>query len=540
MNNVLVQLHGRAALLAALSGFGLSLLLPAPAVAVTMTRSAYLQLSSPTNITICWRTDVPADSRVRYGTSMAGLVFTNDSLALETNHFITLAGLQPDTKYFYAVGTTTANFPGGGGPSTNHFFWTHPWPGTEKPIRVWVIGDAGVASNGGSIAAKPQQAVRDGFLKFNGTNVVHAWLLLGDNAYPSGTDLQYQIAFFLMYSNLLSSSVAWPAMGNHDANGNQTAFVDTYPFYSIFCLPANGQAGGVPSGTEHYYSFDIGMVHFICLDSVTADRSANGPMASWLRADLAANKSRWTVAYWHYPPYTKGGYDSDAEGELIEMRENFVPIIEAGGVDLVLSGHSHVYERSRLINGHYGLAATFDTNTMVIQPGSGRETNGLGAYLKPDGLGETPVGRRGTIYIVNGCSGDYTTSGLLNHPAMHTSLRPLGSTVLDFASNRLDVTFVQTNGVLTTNYLISDHFTILKEGTHPPVIANASGPAAGQFRMTIHSRAYRTNVVEASDSLSGTASWIPVSTNVSVAPAFDFTNGGLTGIPERYYRVRRL
>lgn len=510
----------------------------APAAATTLTRNAYLQLSSPTNITICWRTDVPADSRVRYGPSMTNLVFTNDTPVLETNHFVTLTGLQPDTRYFYAVGTTQTNFPGGG-PGTNHYFWTHPLPGSEKPIRVWVTGDAGVASNGGSVAAQPQQAVRDGFINFNGTNTLHAWLMLGDNAMSGGTDAQYQIAVFRMYSNLLSRVVCWAALGNHDADGNQTAFVDTYPFFSIFNLPTNGEAGGVPSGTEHYYSFDLGMAHFICLDSVTADRSANGPMADWLRADLAANRNRWTVAFWHYPPYTKGGYDSDARDILIEMRENFAPIVEAGGVDLVLCGHSHVYERSRLLNGHYGLSTSFDTNTMVVQPGNGRETNGAGAYVKPDGLGESPVGNRGTVYIETGCSGDYTTAGLLNHPAMVVSLRTLGSTVLDFASNRLDVTFVQTNGTISASYLIGDRFTIIKEGTHPPVISNVALSPSGGTRFTVQTRAYRTNILEAADSLTTPVNWIPVSTNAPPLPVFGFTNDDATGMSARYYRVRR-
>ena len=70
------------------------------------------------------------------------------------------------------------------------------------------------------------------------------------------------------------------------------------------------------------------------------------PMAIWLRSDLAVTTNRWLVAFWHHPPYTKGSHDSDAEAELIEMRQNIVPILEAGGVDLVLSGHSHSYERS--------------------------------------------------------------------------------------------------------------------------------------------------------------------------------------------------
>ena len=57
-------------------------------------------------------------------------------------------------------------------------------------------------------------------------------------------------------------------------------------------------------------------------------------VATWLRTDLAANTNRWTIAYWHHPPYSKGTHDSDSiyETELSEMRQNFNPILEAGGV----------------------------------------------------------------------------------------------------------------------------------------------------------------------------------------------------------------
>ena len=55
---------------------------------------------------------------------------------------------------------------------------------------------------------------------------------------------------------------------------------------------------------EEYYSFDYANIHFICLDSMTQSRATNGPMANWLRADLAATTNQWIIAYWHHPPYT--------------------------------------------------------------------------------------------------------------------------------------------------------------------------------------------------------------------------------------------
>src|SRR4051812_40731882 len=117
-------------------------------------------------------------------------------------------------------------------------------------------------------------------------------------------------------------------------------------------LPRQAAAGGIASGTEAYYWFDYGNSHFVCLDSEETSRATNGAMATWLAQDLQSNTKDWLVAFFHHPPYSKGC--SDTETNLIEMRTNFVPILESHGVDIVLSGHSHSYERSRFIDGHHG------------------------------------------------------------------------------------------------------------------------------------------------------------------------------------------
>ena len=483
-----------------------------------LTRGPYLQNSTPSSIVLRWRTSTAETSRVVFGTDYAGLDMTNSDALTVTEHIVTLTNLQPDTRYYYFIGATNTML---AGTTPNHFFLTHPLPGTPKPIRVWVIGDAGTGTAN-------QIAVRDAFEVFNGANTLHAWLQLGDNAYNTGTDTQYQNALFDMYTNQLRNSVTWPTLGNHDT-AQSAAYVDTYPYFNIFTLPVAGEAGGVASGSEHYYSFDLGMVHFICLDSMTASRATNGAMALWLQSDLALTTNRWLVAFWHHPPYTKGSHDSDGEGELIEMRENFLPMLEAGGVDLVLSGHSHCYERSKLLNGHYGFSSSFDS-TNVVQPGSGREANGVGAYRKPDGLGENPIGNRGTIYTVAGSSGQ-VSGGALNHPAMYFSESTLGSVVLDFSSNRLDAIFLRDTGA--TN----DWFSIVKDGTHPPLLTAPVALPDDAFRFTALTRAFRTNVIEATSNLP--AVWMPVSTNMTTNLSFTFTETNAPGDPLRLYRVRR-
>ena len=422
--------------------------------AASLTRGPYLQLSTPTSIVIRWRTTAGANSRIIYGTNLAVLNLTNDISSLVSEHIITLTNLQPDTKYYYSIGSTTSNL---AAASASQFFLTHPLPGTTKPMRIWVIGDAGTATAN-------QTAVYTSFTNFNGTNLVRAWLQLGDNAYDEGSDADYQTAVFDVYSDLLRRSVTWPTLGNHETK-QLTDYVDTYPYFNMFTLPTAGEAGGVASGTEHYYSFDLGMAHFICLDSMTADRSPNGAMLTWLQSDLAVTTNRWIIAYWHHPPYTKGSHNSDTEADLGSVRTNFLPILEAGGVDLILSGHSHSYERSFLLNGHYGLSSIFNSNTMVMQPGGGA---GAGAYRKHDSLGYPALPNRGAVYAVAGSSGK-TSGGTLNHPAMYYSTNALGSMVLDFNSNRLDIIFLRETTI--TN----DTFTLIKDNNNP--VANVASYA---------------------------------------------------------------
>ena len=137
---------------------------------------------------------------------------------------------------------------------------------------------------------------------------------------------------------------------------------------------------------------------------------------------------------------------------MIQMRENLLPILEAGGVDLVLTGHSHCYERSYLLDGHYGLSGTL-TAAMKKNAGDGRPA-GNGAYLKPL---TGPRDHFGAVYAVTGSAGQ-ATGGSLNHPAHFISLNNLGSLVLDVNGTRLDATFLRENSSTP------DTFTIIKQG----------------------------------------------------------------------------
>jgi calcineurin-like phosphoesterase family protein/purple acid phosphatase-like protein len=487
--------------------------------AQVVTRGPYLQLQRPTSVVVRWRTDAPTDSRVRYGSSPAALTLFAADPAGTTEHALTVSGLTAETRYYYSVGSSTATLAGG---DSTHSFTTAPPAGASRPLRIWATGDSGTANAG-------VLAVRDSYLAYAAGRRTDVWLMLGDNAYFSGTDAEYQAAVFDVFPAVLRNTFLWPALGNHDGISANSA-TQTGPFFDIFTLPAAGEAGGVASGTEAYYSFDVADVHFICLDSYGSSRSSTGPMAAWLANDLAANTRSWTIAYWHHPPYSKGSHDSDVETELVEMRQSIVPILEAGGVDLVLSGHSHAYERSFLLDGHYGISTTL-TAAMKKNAGSGRD-DGSGSYAKR--AGQHP--HNGTVYIVAGTSGQ-TGGGSLDHPAMFFSAAQLGSLVLDVDADRLDARFLTSTGT------IADHFTMLRStsfhtltgcrlldtrlpsgaGGGPSLTAGSERnvPAAGRCGIPVSARTIAANVTVTAPTAAG---WVVLAAGAAAPSATSTLN----------------
>ena len=408
----------------------------------TLTRGPYLNQGNDSSIVIRWRSSAAVVGRVRYGTSVALLDQSTDEAAATTEHVVKLNGLSAYTRYYYSVGSPTDTL---GGGDSGHTFRTSPTPGIATDTRIWVLGDCGRANAN-------QASVRDAYYGWTGSRTPDLCLMLGDNAYNSGTQTEYDAAVFAMYPTFLRKMPLWSCLGNHDANNGSTSPTANFPYFDMFTFPTNGECGGVVSGTERYFSFDYGNIHFINLDSQTSDRSTNGPMATWLQTDLASTTKTWIVAFFHHPPYSKGSHNSDTETQLIQMRTNFGPILEAGGVDLVLTGHSHCYERSFFLDGHYDVSTTF-TNTFKKQPGNGRPA-GDGAYLKPL---TGPRDHFGAVYTLTGSAGS-ADGGALNHPAMYVSYNTLGSFNLDINGTQLNATYIEAGGAVT------DSFTILKEG----------------------------------------------------------------------------
>ena len=412
-----------------------------PALAITLTRGPYLNLSTTNSIFIRWRTNNACDSKITYGTSAISLTYIKTDVTSTTEHVVQLTGLTPNTKYFYSVGSATTVLQA----DTGNYFHTNPVVGSTAPVRIWAIGDFGVNSNA-------QNLVRDAYRNYTGTTPTNLWLWLGDNAYSDGTDAEYSSNVFAKYPYQMKNMVIWPATGNHDLH-TANASTQTGPYFDIFTLPKVAEAGGLASGTKAYYSFNYANIHFVCLESTDAVfRATGGAMLNWLTNDLNSNTQRWTVVYFHHPPYSKGSHDSDVDIEMQEVRTNVIPILENKNVDLVLSGHSHSYERSMMLKGHYGVESTFNPTTMAVNSGSG---------VYPASYTKSSPSFAGTVYVICGVSGQLgATSAGWPHNAMYSSsVSVYGSLVIDVVGDRLDCKFLTYTGS------IYDQFTIQKSGT---------------------------------------------------------------------------
>ncbi|MCB9186869.1 MAG: metallophosphoesterase family protein [Flavobacteriales bacterium] len=410
---------------------------------VHIIRGPYLQSGFTDKVTVCLRTDNEAQPTVFYGTDLTALTDSAKASKTGTDHEIDITGLQPNSKYFYEIhdGETVLAT-----ASDDLFFRTHPTSTKGMTVRGWVLGDCGTANDN-------QRAVRDAYYNHVGSEPTDMMLFLGDNAYQRGTDNEYQGALFEnMYENRLKNTIAWSCIGNHDGYSAKSE-TQSGPYYDIFHFPTKAECGGTASGTEAYYSFDYGDVHFISLDSHQSDRSVGGAMYTWAENDLASTSAKWVIAFWHHPAYSMGSHNSDKEKRLVEMRENFVPLMEKYGVDVIFSGHSHSYERSYMLHGHYGNSDSFDKEKMTVSNGGGNgREDGDGAYQKTADLEG-----KGMVYLTAGSSGKISGFEKELHEAMLFSLNELGSCAFEIKDNRFDLKFIDNNGK------VEDYFTLVKE-----------------------------------------------------------------------------
>jgi predicted MPP superfamily phosphohydrolase len=320
----------------------------------------YLQNVGRDGATISWTTDRAGQDAVWLASGgspaqIKGSVVTELS-PVETGlgfpcyrHTVELAGLEPNTEYFYGFlhenGELTANEP---------LSFRTACPGA---LSFLAFGDSGSGS-------AEQQILASWMRRENPSLVLH----LGDLAYPTGSFQDFLAYYFDPCRDLMKRVPFFPCPGNHDYMTR-----DAFPYLALHDLP---HVGSVPeSDRGRYYSFDWGNVHFVSVDSnapLVLAAGGHGPMLEWLENDLRTTRQYWKIVYFHHPPFAGGPNENDASSEL--ARRYLVPIVERHGVQLVLNGHEHSYQRTYPLTGKW--AVPEGRGTVYVTSGGG----GYGLY----------------------------------------------------------------------------------------------------------------------------------------------------------------
>lgn len=292
-------------------------------------RGPYLQAVTDSSAVIRWRRAARGrDPAVRFkigagpeATAWRRIRAERDSFGDRTAR---LTDLPAGTEIVYKV----LEGDGALGPYT---FRTAPEEGSDSTVRVLAFGDSGWGSTEQvTLAARMME---------------HSWDLavhVGDVAYPSGTSGDFTLRHFRVYGRLLTRVPFFPVPGNHDLRTNGGR-----PYDRAFTWPRNKE--------RRYYSFRWGRILFVGLDTATpAQRDSLergvGAQYRWLKDRLPGATGDpapgWTIVYLHNPLYSSAGGLS-GHGPSRTLRETLRPLFERRGVDLVLTGHDHHYERTR-------------------------------------------------------------------------------------------------------------------------------------------------------------------------------------------------
>lgn len=193
-------------------------------------------------------------------------------------------------------------------------------PLKEGSVRFAVMGDTGSGTD-------KQRQVADMMLRYRSAFPFDFVLMMGDNLYGSETAKDFQIKFSDVYKPLLDNNVKfYAALGNHDL-----PIQVNYEYFNM-----NG---------KEYYRFKKGNIAFYALNSTYMDKK----QVQWLQDELAKDTSDWKIAFFHHPPYSSAA----KHGSDKQLREVLEPIFIKYGMNVVLTGHDHVYERIKPQKGIY-------------------------------------------------------------------------------------------------------------------------------------------------------------------------------------------
>jgi len=207
------------------------------------------------------------------------------------------------------------------------------WPAAAAAAKAPIIaaaGDIACAPGGVVTATTCRQAKTAGL--FLGNPAITAVLPLGDEQYETGALADFQAVYDATWGRALGKT--HPVPGNHEyaAGANGTGYFDYF-----------GSRAGTPG--RGWYSYQVGKWHLIALNSNCTHVGGCGPLSrqvTWLKNDLAAHHPACTLAYWHHARFSSG-----PNGNLPDY-DAIWKVLYSHHVDVVLSGHDHLYERYAL------------------------------------------------------------------------------------------------------------------------------------------------------------------------------------------------
>ncbi len=358
-------------------------------------RLPYLQAVDASSATVRWLAIASVSDSAQYRTDPRGswralTIERSDRRTSVTGIVATrtarIEGLEPSQSVAYRVWADTVAV----GPFS---FRTAPLPGDSDTIRVLAFGDSGWGSDA-QIRLAEQMQDREFDL------AIH----MGDIAYQNGSEADFTLRHFQVYRSLLAQIPFFPSVGNHDLRSD-----GGMPYRRAFVWPASFE-------DARFYSYRWGSVKFLALDTIDEPdtdwslegalsldedgesstdgaeiRDGGGRQYEWLVRELAAAQAdstvRWIIVYMHHPPYSHARGIS-GHGSDLDLQREIAPLFDRYGVDLVLSGHDHHYERSNPV--HDGEVAHDGCGPVYILTGGG----GASRFVR--GVGRSPLQARGS------------------------------------------------------------------------------------------------------------------------------------------------
>jgi predicted phosphodiesterase len=229
------------------------------------------------------------------------------SCAVLSSAWLALAAARPPAQAMTASGPESEQ------PDPKNASLDVRLPLLSKSTRFAVIGDSGTGDRRQYQVAEKMESYRQ---KVNFDFVI----MLGDNIYGGHSPDDFKKKFEIPYRTLLDAGVKFYAsLGNHDDPNDER-------LYKPFNMDG-----------QRYYTFKKGDVSFFALDSTYLDPK----QLSWIEDNLEKSNAKWKVAYFHHPLYS----DGRSHGPDLDLRGRLTPLFRQYGVNVVFSGHEHVYER---------------------------------------------------------------------------------------------------------------------------------------------------------------------------------------------------